>query len=148
MSVILKIKQSSLEVENNLKRATILIRVKAFIVDMFMIMMPILYIMTYFILPGAKEFQENDLAKFISALIYGVILIVFWMKSGQTPGYRAYNIKVVDIDNGNISLSKAIIKYIVFIFSGATIILLFVPLAQKNNITLFDKLSKTKVINL
>jgi len=86
MSVILKIKQSSLEVENNLKRATILIRVKAFIVDMFMIMMPILYIMTYFILPGAKEFQENDLAKFISALIYGVILIVFWMKSGQTPG--------------------------------------------------------------
>jgi uncharacterized RDD family membrane protein YckC len=130
-----------------LKTATVLVRVKAFIVDMFMVMIPILYISTYLILNGADDFKSSDLSRAIIAFIYGAILVLFWVKTGQTPGYRAYDIKVVDAKTyKNITLLQGVVRYLSFLVSGATLLLLFLPLFRKDSKSAYDIASRTIVV--
>jgi uncharacterized RDD family membrane protein YckC len=122
-------------------------RIKAFIVDMFMIMMPIMYISTYLILDGKEDFQGSSEARWITSAVFGIIIITFWILKGQTPGFKAYNIKLVDNKtHHNISLLKAFIRYLVFIFSAVTIILAFVPFFRKDKKTIQDVIAGTCVI--
>ena len=71
-------------------------RIKAFITDMFMIYAPILYIITYVFLDGKDEFQASQLAPFIGVSVYGVVYALLVSKLAQTPGKKAYIIKIVD----------------------------------------------------
>ena len=85
-----------------------LFRIKAFITDMFMIMMPIMYITTYLILDGKDSFQGSEMARWITMGLYGLIVIIFWVKKGQTPGFKAYDIILVnDKDKQTLSLVTA-----------------------------------------
>ena len=124
-------------------------RIKAFVVDMFMIMMPIMYITTYLIMDGKDDFQGSDEARWITALVFGLIIILFWIVKGQTPGFKAYSIKLID-DNTKqkISLLKAIIRYIIFLISATTILLAFLPFFRKDKKTIQDILTKTTVIEI
>ena len=70
-------------------------RVKAFITDMFMINMPLLYLCTYVFLDGREDFQQNHGAILACGLLYGVILSLFFALSSQTPGYRYMGLKLV-----------------------------------------------------
>jgi uncharacterized membrane protein HdeD (DUF308 family) len=74
--------------------ASPLFRIKAFITDMFMIMMPIMYITTYIIMDGADSFKSSDNAHWITMIVYGIITIIFWVKKGQTPGFKAYDLRL------------------------------------------------------
>ena len=65
--------------------ANIFSRVKAFIMDMFFIAAPLLYIMTYVILSGKDEFQSNQLAIFLVWLVFGVIQSIFFAFKAQRP---------------------------------------------------------------
>ncbi len=122
-------------------------RIKAFIVDMFMIMMPIMYITTYLIMDGKDDFQGSDEARWVTALVYGLIIVLFWIAKGQTPGFKAYSLKLIDDNTRNkISLPKAIIRYLVFLVSATTIILAFLPFFRKDKKTLQDLLTKSTVI--
>lgn len=122
-------------------------RIKAFVVDMFMIMMPIMYITTYLIMDGKDDFQGSDEARWITALIFGFIIVLFWIIKGQTPGYKAYSIKLIDdATKQNISLPKAILRYLIFLISATTIILAFLPFFRKDKKTIQDILTKSTVI--
>lgn len=123
-------------------------RIKAFVVDMFMIMMPIMYVTTYLIMNGKDDFQGSEEARWITAFVYGLIIILFWIVKGQTPGLKAYSLILLDAKTQNkISLPKAIIRYIIFLFSATTILLTFIPFFRKDKKTIQDILTNTIVIS-
>ena len=147
-------KQSKIKQEQNEKLkatvhyATIPDRIKAFITDMFMIYVPILYIITYGVMGGKNEFQSSDLAPLIGVLLYGIIYSLFLWKSGQTPGKRAYAMKVVDVKTfEKISLLQAILRFIGFLFSATILIGLIVPFYRKDKRSLHDIMANTVVIS-
>lgn len=122
-------------------------RIKSFIVDMFMIMMPIMYVTTYLIMDGKDDFQGSDEARWITAFVYGLVIVLFWIIKGQTPGFKAYSIKLIDNKTKRkISLPKAIFRYLIFIVSATTIFLAFVPFFRKDKKTVQDILTNSTVI--
>ena len=94
-----KISNNSHEIITKLKNTYLIERIKAFIVDMFMIMMPIMYTTTYIVMDGKLDFQTNELARWATAVIYGIVVISFWKISGQTPGLKAYDLKLVESES-------------------------------------------------
>lgn len=126
-----------------------LYRIKAFITDMFMIMMPIMYVTTYIIMDGAKSFQTSETARWLTMLAYGLITVLFWVKKGQTPGFKAYNLMIIDDNTGKIpTYGLAIARYMMFILSAASIIGGLFPFFRKDKKTLQDLLMQTSVIRL
>ncbi|MFY4820730.1 RDD family protein, partial [Aliarcobacter butzleri] len=88
--------------------ASIPSRIKAFIVDMFMIMMPLAYLTTYIFMDGKDDFQGSQEARWTLSLTYGLIIIIFWIAKGQTPGLKAYSLKLLnEKTKEKISLPKA-----------------------------------------
>jgi uncharacterized RDD family membrane protein YckC len=72
-------------------------RGKAFVTDGFMLVMPIMYIVFYLVMGGREGFAANKLLGWVYILVPLIFVqIVFIAKAYQTPGMRAYNIKVVD----------------------------------------------------
>lgn len=122
-------------------------RIKALIVDLFMIYMPILYVLTYFVLDGKDDFQNSPIAPLIGWSLYGLIYALLLAKSGQTPGKRAYDIKVVNDDDTKLSFFKAIARYLLFLFSASIVIGVLTPLMRKDKKTLYDLILKTKEID-
>lgn len=122
-------------------------RVKAFITDMFMIYAPILYLIAYIAMNGKDDFQSSQLAPLIGVSLYGLIYATLLSKFGQTPGKKAYEIKVVDYKTGkNISFFKAILRFIAFLFSATTLLGLFIPFYRKDKKALHDLICGTIVI--
>ncbi|QDM02148.1 RDD family protein [Aliarcobacter butzleri] len=129
--------------------ASIPSRIKAFIVDMFMIMMPLAYLTTYIFMDGKDDFQGSQEARWTLSLTYGLIIIIFWIAKGQTPGLKAYSLKLLnEKTKEKISLPKAILRYIAFLFSSMTIILTFLPFLRKDKKTFQDLVSGTIVIDI
>ena len=122
-------------------------RLKALIVDLFMLYMPILYIITYLIMDGKDDFQNSTFAPLAAWTIYGIIYSLFLSKSGQTPGKKAYDVKVVDRDGETISFIKAFLRYILFLFSAAIIVGVLTPLFRKDKKALHDIILGTKLID-
>ncbi len=121
-------------------------RIKAFITDMFMIYAPILYIITYVFLDGKEDFQASQMAPLIGVSIYGLIYAMLVAKFGQTPGKKAYTIKIVDYKtHKNIGFFRAIIRFIAFLFTATTLLGLFLPFYRKDNRALHDLLCNTVV---
>ncbi len=129
--------------------ASPLYRIKAFITDMFMIMMPILYITTYVILDGKDSFQGSETARWITMALYGIITVVFWVKKGQTPGFKAYDLKLID-DNTKetIGYGLASARYMMFLVSAISIIGFIIPFFRKDKKTLQDLITQTSVIRI
>jgi len=124
--------------------APIFLRIKAFIVDMFFIAMPLLYITTYLILGSKEAFQENQFAIAIVWLIYGLITSIFIAKSAQTPGYKFAQIYLIDLKTGRkISFFKAFLRFVCFILAGFSIVGLFLCFFRKDKLNLHDLLTQT-----
>ncbi|MDX4035131.1 RDD family protein [Aliarcobacter skirrowii] len=124
-------------------------RFKAFLTDFFLITTPILYIVIYLIMGGGVEFSQNRLAGW-AIILFTVLFIIaiFWLKSGQTPGLKAYDLKLVDRETkSRITVMQVLIRYFVTLFS----IILFAPLFfayfNKDRKTIQDILSKTDIVN-
>lgn len=136
-------------IEDNIICASPLKRIKSFIIDMFMIMMPIMYITTYLILDGKDDLQNNDMATWITSAIYGIIVIVFWYKSGQTPGFKGYELKLIDDKTNQIpSLQKIVLRYILFLISAISIVGILLPFFRKDKKTFQDLATNTSVISI
>jgi len=123
-------------------------RIKALIVDLFMIYMPILYVMTYFVLEGKDDFQNSTFAPFVAWSIYGLIYAILLARSGQTPGKRAYDIKVVKANGQNLSFLLSVARYILFLFSATILIGVLLPLFRKDKKALHDLILNTKEIDV
>lgn len=127
--------------------ATYSSRVKAFITDMFMIYAPILYIITYVVMNGKEEFQSSQLAPFAGVILYGLIYALLLSKFAQTPGKKAYEIKVVDDRSGeNIGFFRAILRFFLFLVTASTILGLFIPFYRRDKKALHDIICKTIVV--
>ena len=123
-------------------------RIKAFITDMFMIYAPILYIITYAFMGGKDDFQDSQFAPLVGVTIYALIYATLLAKMGQTPGKKAYTMKVVDCkSHKNIGFLRAMLRFISFLFSATILLGLLVPLYRKDNRALHDLIAGTIVIN-
>ncbi|MFT5659591.1 MAG: putative RDD family membrane protein YckC [Sulfurimonas sp.] len=144
-------KQSNKNNQTTDKKQTInptyyIYRIKALIVDLFMIYMPIMYIMTYGVLDGKEALQGSSIAPLIATIIYGFIYAAFLSRTGQTPGKKAYEIKVVDSKTfENIGFFRAFLRFFVFLFTVTTLIGLFLPVLRKDNKLLHDILLSTTI---
>jgi len=129
--------------------ASIPSRLKAFLTDTFLITTPILYIVIYLIMGSGEAFSENrSLGWGIIFAIHSTIILVFWLKNGQTPGLRAYELKLVDnISRERVSVIQVLIRYVTTLFAVVSIFLLFTPFFNKEKKTFQDILSNTIIIN-
>ena len=148
-----KIKKSKIKEDVALKQsvayARFVDRVKALITDMFMIYAPILYIITYVFLGNKEAFQESQVAHLVGVLLYGLIYAVLTTKTGQTPGKKAYDIKVVDFKtHKNLSFFRSFLRFVVFLFSATILIGLFVQFYRKDNRSLHDLVVGSVVITI
>jgi uncharacterized RDD family membrane protein YckC len=114
-----------------------------------MIMMPIMYITTYVIMDGRDSFQSSETARWLTMLIYGIITVLFWVKKAQTPGFKAYDLHIID-DNTNkpLGYGVAIARYMMFIISAVSIIGVLLPFFRKDKKTLQDVIMQTSVIKI
>ncbi len=108
-------------------------KIKALITDMFMIYAPILYVITYVIMGSKEEFQASQMAPLMGVTMYGLVYAFLLSKFGQTPGKKAYQIKVVDAKTfENISFFRGFCRFIAFLFSATIVFGLFLPLYRKH----------------
>jgi uncharacterized RDD family membrane protein YckC len=124
-------------------------RFKAFIVDSFMLLMPILYIVFYLVYGSREGFAAHMLQGWLLILIpYGIVTTLFLKRSGQTPGYKAYNLILVDLKTkSNASLLQLCIRYILLLLTTLSILGLFAPLIRKDKLALYDVVSQTAPIS-
>ena len=119
-------------------------RIKALITDLFMIYAPILYLIAYVIMGGKDAFQSSQLAPLMGVTLYGLIYAVLIAKFGQTPGKKAYDIKVVDDTTyENISFFRAFVRFVAFLFSATILLGLLPPFYRKDKKALHDIICST-----
>jgi len=124
--------------------AKVVDKIKAFITDMFMIYAPILYVIAYVVMGGKDEFQSSQLAPLMGVSLYGLIYAILISKFGQTPGKKAYTIKVVDDKTyENISFFRALFRYLAFLFSATILLGLFTGFYRKDKKLLHDIICNT-----
>lgn len=130
------------------KISTIPPRIKAFIIDIFLIAIPILYFTTYVILDGKDDFQNNQLAIAFYVIIYGVITSIFQTKTAQTPGYRAFEIYIINLKTGKkITFSRAFIRYLMFIISAAVGIGICLCFFRKDRLNFHDIITNSAPVS-
>ncbi|MCK5111360.1 MAG: RDD family protein [Arcobacteraceae bacterium] len=128
--------------------ATTFTQIKAVITDLFMIITPLMYISIYLLLGGREEFSQNMLTGWGYIIIpYFIITVLFLAIKGQTPGLKAYEIKLVNTkDHGDIKIFQVIVRQLVSIFTTMSIIGLLLPFFRKDHRTIHDMLASTTII--
>ena len=123
-------------------------RFKAFVVDSFMLLMPILYIVFYLIYGSREGFAAHMLQGWLLILVpYGILTLIFLKRSGQTPGYKAYDLLLIDLKTGQrVSLSQLIVRYSLLLLTAITLIGLLIPLMRKDKLSLYDLGSRSAPI--
>jgi uncharacterized RDD family membrane protein YckC len=143
-----KNKNITKDLENKISYVATVDRIKAFITDMFMIYTPILYLITYVFMNGKDDFQSSQIAPLLGVALYALVYAILISKFAQTPGNKAYNMKVVDATtHKNISFIRALIRFFIFLFSATIIFGLLTTLYRKDKKTLHDMVVDTIVIN-
>ena len=123
-------------------------KIKAFLTDSFMLMMPILYVVIYFVMGGREEFAAEKMLGWLYIFIPLVIVqTLFMIKTSQTPGYRAYNLEIIDEQTGKrptafIILFRNLCAVLSFFSFFGWIMMFF----RKDAKTLHDLLSRTAII--
>jgi len=123
-------------------------KVKAFLTDSFMLLMPIMYAVFYLVMGGREGFAAHKALGWLYILVPLVIVqTIFMYKSGQTPGYRAYNIEVIDESTGKSpSLFLILFRNLAAVLSMATVFGWMLMFFRKDNKNLHDLLSNTAVV--
>jgi len=134
--------------KSSIDYAPIGLKIKAFITDLFMLLMPLMYISTYLVIGSLQEFQEHRIEGWLYILIPNFIIVfLFFWRSGQTPGCRAYAIELVDSKTLQEPHFLAIIlRYYFEILSIISIFGLFIAFFRDDKKTLHDLLSGTVLI--
>ncbi|MBD3800145.1 MAG: RDD family protein [Campylobacterales bacterium] len=140
-------------------------RALAFVTDIFMIGIPItLLIMIVFghdqmmnsaggmdvlMNPAeARKHAPNPYASMTQMLLYAVTFVLFWHKSGQTPGKKMMRIRVVDAATfQTASWGRLILRFAAYFLSALTLVGFFTGLYRRDRRALHDLISGTAVIN-
>lgn len=139
-----KVSQTSL-----LQSAPLASRLKAFLTDTFLITTPIFYGVIYFIMGGGEAFSQNRVGGWsLIFVLHATIILFFWSIKAQTPGLKAYSLKVIHTStHQKITFINALIRYITTLFAVVSILLLFIPFFRKDRRTFQDILSNTSVVH-
>ncbi len=124
-------------------------RMKSFLIDTFLINMPIMYFTIYVLMDGGSGFSQNMSSGWIIILLINfAIVILFWSIKGQTPGLKAYDGLLVNTTtNKKVSVLQALVRYMMTLLSILSIIGIILPFMRKDKKTLQDVLSNTYIIN-
>jgi len=120
---------------------------KAFITDSFMLLMPIMYIVFYAVFSGRQGFAAHKILGWLYILIpLAVAEILFLIKSGQTPGMKAYKLKLIFLPThqkppATTIILRQLLSKITFLFFG-WIILFF----RKDGRNLHDLITGTALV--
>ena len=124
-------------------------KIKAFLTDSFMLVMPIMYVVFYLIMDGREGFAEAKLLGWLYILVPLIIVqTLFMIKTAQTPGYRAYNIQIIDDETGKKPTAFIILfRNLCAVLSFFTFFGWLMMFFRKDSKTLHDLLSRTAVID-
>ncbi len=127
--------------------APVWLRVKAFIIDMFVILMPILYFTTYVVLGSKERFAASQLSIAACNAAFGLIMCLFFSIGAQTPGYKAQQIYLINLQNGRkIGFLHAILRYVCFVVAGFSIVGLLLCFLRKDRLNLHDILTHSAAV--
>lgn len=123
-------------------------KIKAFLTDSFMLVMPIMYAVFYLVMGGREGFAAHKAMGWLYILVPLVIVqTIFMWKSGQTPGYRAYELTVVDKRTGEKpSFGIALFRNMAAVLSLFSFFGWLMMFFRKDHKTLHDLLSGTETI--
>jgi len=125
------------------------IKAKAFLTDIFMLFMPIMYIVIYLIMDGREGAAHDKLLAWSYVMVpFLSILTIFMFKDkGRTPGARSQGLRVIDIHTlGKPSLFSLIFRNFSLLFTLFIPIFWFFSYFRKDRQSLHDLLSATSVI--
>lgn len=130
------------------QHASIGLRLKAFLTDTFLITTPIFYVVIYFIMGGGDEFAQNRIMGWsLIFIIHALVILFFWLKKAQTPGLKAYALKLQNSnEQQDITLFQAIIRYIATLFAVISVFLLFIPFFRQDKRSFQDIFSNTYIV--
>lgn len=124
-----------------------LLRFKAFVIDIFLIAMPLFYFVTYFILGSKEALWQNQIVISLIWLIYGIFNSFLIAKNAQTLGLRAYNLYLIDTKNSKkISFTKAFFRFLAFILAGFSIFGLLLCFVRKDKLNFQDLITNSAVV--
>ncbi len=124
--------------------APVTVRLKAFLTDTFMIVMPILYVVIYLVMGDREGFREHMGEGWLIILaLHFLSVIALWALKGQTPGMKAYDLYFADPKP---SLLKLLIRYVTMQAGILSFFGLFVPFLLKSRATLWDLVSGSCLI--
>ncbi|WP_456322279.1 RDD family protein [Hydrogenimonas sp.] len=128
--------------------APVTLRLKAFIVDTFMITMPLLYIVIYLVMGSREGFKEHMAQGWMIILaLHMVVVLLFWYLKAQTPGMKAYDLHLVDPQTGKKpGFVKLLLRYVMLQTAILSIIGLFVPWLLKSRAGLHDLVSGSCIV--
>lgn len=144
-----KTKEKTIEAKGTMPYASIAKKTKAFITDVFMLLMPIMYIVSYLVFDGLKDFANHRAEGWLYILIpnFIVVFIFFW-KTAETPGCRAYEITLVDSKTGKKAHPLAIaLRYYFELIAMISIVGLVMAFFRDDRKGLHDLLSGTVLID-
>ena len=148
------VKQKKVTKNNKTKKSTFkyfyassILKMKAFVTDSFMLLMPIMYAVFYLVMGGREGFAEHKAMGWLYILVPLVIVqSLFMYKSGQTPGYRAYDLEVINDTTGKKpSFGLILFRNLSAILTMATFSW-WVMFLRKDNKNLHDFLSNTSIV--
>jgi len=134
---------------NTIVCASVLDRFKSYVVDTFMITMPIMYFVIYLVIGSLQEFSAQKAYGWgIIFALHATALLAFWIIKKESPGMRAYELKLINNNTDKpISFLQLIIRYVVTVISSVTLLCL-VPLFRKDTKALQDMISGTSIVSI
>lgn len=121
-------------------------RAKAFLIDIFLLYVPVLYV-CYFVLGSKEAFLGNQAVIFACSAFFGVVQALFLSTKAQSPGLKAYDLHLIDIKKGRkLSFLRVILRYIVFLISASLLFGLLMSFLRKDGLALHDLLSQSCIV--
>lgn len=121
-------------------------RAKAFLIDIFLLYVPVLYV-CYFVLGSKEAFLGNQAVIFACSAFFGIVQALFLSTKAQSPGLKAYDLYLIDIKKGRkLSFLRVILRYIAFLIGASLLFGLLMSFLRKDGLALHDLLSQSCIV--
>jgi len=146
-------KEETLPPTLSLPFASIPDRIKAFITDSFLLAMPLFYIVVYLVFDGLKGDAGVETHKFLAWMYIlvplGIIVALFYVKTGQTPGMKAHSLKLIDNKTKEKpTIMMALLRFFFFNVAFFSLLGIMIGFFRKDGRGLQDLLSGTSIIKV
>lgn len=122
------------------------LRFRAFLIDIFLIYVPILYAF-YFVLGSSKDFVASDFIPFCCTFLFGFIQTLFLNYKAQSPGLKAYDLYLIDLKTGKkLTFLRILWRYVLFIVSFGLLFGFFVSFLRKDRLNFHDILTQSCIV--